>query len=532
MIKTNNVRITYLVLSLFYAGLALGQTTLPSGLFATGSQQIPLVNVYKERAYGYEQETGIPQNTADSMANPKLSNLRLFEIWPDGSAKELGPAHSRHDYIINQGGGRFSHWHNGTGNAYLVFSASDATNPLTNGRSYLAVLPGADSSSDKVASSYDDQNNTWRYYLSTSDPAHRTIIISNPSSYSYTFNLAFNQDAFLQSTADLKTVIQNQVPEFAGESIERKVWRFARDNRIHRTPYTGALWYHHPLMLYNSAGFGYCDDVASSEVHMWALWGYEGRVWGLNSALMGGHVVAEVNTNGRWHLYDGDYQVYFMDGSGSSNVASVSSLISQNSLITTPFQVAPFTPVKLNKVGKPALYSTLYNSSDFISSWYNQMPLAEDRLKIDLPTDASVEIGWHGASDAPTTFSGGNLSNQTDYSSLKVSLPSGSVGDLQVFLIPYMIKGSGSVTLYYQNGVVRTVPISSTTDWNKYNANYRDNYIKKISYTVGTGGMQIYYMTNPLRSSIKGFNSLILKPDPDMPMALVNPLTVKFGTQP
>ena len=49
--------------------------------------------------------------------------------------KELGPAHAAHDDIRSIGLGRFSHWEN-----YVVFSASDNSNPRLNGREYFATV--------------------------------------------------------------------------------------------------------------------------------------------------------------------------------------------------------------------------------------------------------------------------------------------------------------------------------------------------------------------------------------------------------
>ena len=46
----------------------------------------------------------------------------------------MGPAHSPHHEITESGGGRFSHW-----GAELLFSASDNSDPNTNGRSYQAI---------------------------------------------------------------------------------------------------------------------------------------------------------------------------------------------------------------------------------------------------------------------------------------------------------------------------------------------------------------------------------------------------------
>jgi pectate lyase len=74
-------------------------------------------------AYYVSQNFG---TTGDSNATPTVSTLRIYE-----NGQELGPAHSLHADIRQQGDGRFSHWGN-----TLYFSASDNSNPLTNGRSY------------------------------------------------------------------------------------------------------------------------------------------------------------------------------------------------------------------------------------------------------------------------------------------------------------------------------------------------------------------------------------------------------------
>jgi MoaA/NifB/PqqE/SkfB family radical SAM enzyme len=66
------------------------------------------------------------QEWADSEEDPRSSPVILLE---DGKA--LGPAHSIHDDIRAQGGGRFSHW-----GSRLWFSTSDNSDPNTNGRRY------------------------------------------------------------------------------------------------------------------------------------------------------------------------------------------------------------------------------------------------------------------------------------------------------------------------------------------------------------------------------------------------------------
>src|SRR3954454_20041703 len=64
--------------------------------------------------------------SGDTNDVPFRSDLRLFE-----NGTQLGPAHATHADIAAQGGGSYSHW-----NDYLIFSASDGSDPRENKRHY------------------------------------------------------------------------------------------------------------------------------------------------------------------------------------------------------------------------------------------------------------------------------------------------------------------------------------------------------------------------------------------------------------
>jgi hypothetical protein len=66
---------------------------------------------------------------SDSSATPTRSTYLVCE-----NGHTLGPGHTGHVEIATKGQGRFSHW----GTAF-IFSASDNSDPNTNGRAYLAV---------------------------------------------------------------------------------------------------------------------------------------------------------------------------------------------------------------------------------------------------------------------------------------------------------------------------------------------------------------------------------------------------------
>jgi iduronate 2-sulfatase len=104
---------------------------LPAAACPNG-QRVALKKPYHLRSgYGYTANLPELQQISDSMQMHQRSTVVLCE---DGLA--LGPAHSLHVEIQQLGRGRFSHW--GTD---VVFSASDNSDPNTNGREYVAVLP-------------------------------------------------------------------------------------------------------------------------------------------------------------------------------------------------------------------------------------------------------------------------------------------------------------------------------------------------------------------------------------------------------
>lgn len=67
----------------------------------------------------------------DNPSTPRSSTLVLLE-----NGQRLGPPHSSHADVQHRGEGRFSHWSAG-GNAALIFSTSDNSDPRSNARTYV-----------------------------------------------------------------------------------------------------------------------------------------------------------------------------------------------------------------------------------------------------------------------------------------------------------------------------------------------------------------------------------------------------------
>lgn len=68
----------------------------------------------------------------DSPSAPTSSQMRLYEVKPNGESLLLGKPHSLHADIRRIGAGRFSHW-----NRSLYFSSSDGSSVFNNGYSYI-----------------------------------------------------------------------------------------------------------------------------------------------------------------------------------------------------------------------------------------------------------------------------------------------------------------------------------------------------------------------------------------------------------
>lgn len=100
-------------------------------------RSVDVINVSRsdtlhESGYGYIIKDLHPPSMlwrykSDGSNTPNSSDLQLFE---DGVP--LGPAHSLHDKIREDGSGRYSFWRN-----HLYFSTSDNSGPFENGRNYL-----------------------------------------------------------------------------------------------------------------------------------------------------------------------------------------------------------------------------------------------------------------------------------------------------------------------------------------------------------------------------------------------------------
>jgi hypothetical protein len=88
--------------------------------------------------FGYQAHTPLLAKYADSEPDNQRSPITLYE-----NLTPLGPAHSAHADIQEQGHGRYSHWSDNPKSGWrtirgVLFSTSDNSDPRTNGRRYWA----------------------------------------------------------------------------------------------------------------------------------------------------------------------------------------------------------------------------------------------------------------------------------------------------------------------------------------------------------------------------------------------------------
>ena len=166
------------------------------------------------------------------------------------------------------------------------------------------------------------------YFLRAFAPESSFVRIVNSGSAPVNYRMRLNE-AFGSGLPETLRQIAAMSAAYDGEPIQRKVWRFIRDNRYHYDPLTAASWFSSVPVFFNSAGFGYCDDTAAAFYELMSALGYTVRVW-----VLSGHVVAEVLVDGRWEMWDPDLEVYYLNAAGQ--VAGVEELAAQPSLITNP----------------------------------------------------------------------------------------------------------------------------------------------------------------------------------------------------
>ncbi len=257
------------------------------------------------------------------------SNQSQLQVFEDG--KPLGPGKSLHQAIREQGGGRFSHWTR----EGLYFSASDNSDPRTNGRKYevasanpmsslggLARFPVTPHSHvEEIASARHE------YAISMGGTLHMenttTVACSN---YQVVFQP--NIQLTLENVGDTPVVnprlvindrgnwytFDSLLEEFTrGATTDQErvysIWQNMRQNLYHSSPLFANNEPHDPVKLFNVYGLNLCDDAGNAGCSLFIHSGFKGSQ---NRALHG-HVQCEAFIDGGLQFMDVDMDAFYLD---------------------------------------------------------------------------------------------------------------------------------------------------------------------------------------------------------------------------
>ncbi|MBI2968688.1 MAG: transglutaminase domain-containing protein [Bacteroidetes bacterium] len=166
--------------------------------------------------------------------------------------------------------------------------------------------------------------------LQTDDPSSIAIRLVNNGNTPVRLMLKFNGGCFFSTVKEILDTVAGMPEDLPGEPPYRKAWRFLARHIHSSYPLTKDEWYHSPLLLFNSPGFGYCDDKATALASLWKEMGYDSRIW-----YLGGHSVPEVFTGDGWEMYDPSRNVCYLTATGKP--ASVEDIITDNAVFSKPY---------------------------------------------------------------------------------------------------------------------------------------------------------------------------------------------------
>jgi hypothetical protein len=347
-------------------------------------------------------------------------------------------------------------------------------------------------------------------------PSFYPVQLANAGTATATFSMTFN--GMLYSSSDeLCAEILTMPPEYAGEPVPRKAWRFIRDHRYHSTPLTELRWQHAPALFLNSIGFGYCDDSASLLYFLWSRLGFEARVWDL-----GGHVVSEVFVQGRWEMYDaglpgvsnryydnllGPQQcVYYYNR--QDQVAGVEELAADGTLITEPQH--PVNPI-LETASPYYCYSASlaerYTSTrdNGVEPWYM---VEEPRYTflLQIPAGGCLLLPGRFTNLLRVTY--GDPSPPLMATAL-LRVPAGYSGALDNRLVVHSIRGNSldTVTISGQSFALGSPELQDFID---ERAHGRGDPVGAVTFGRLRGPAEMVFLLNPLLVEMQHRNTLRL----------------------
>lgn len=280
---------------------------------------------------------------------------------------------------------------------------------------------------------------TWT--VAARDPEHDLLELRNEGEIAAEFTLQLNGRGF-ETAQEIGSAIRALPDEFPNEPPYRKAWRFVRDNRYHGRPLIWKSYLEDPTVLFNSTGFGWCSTSAAVLTQFWRHFGYDTREWELN-----GHVVSEVFADGRWQLFDGDLEVYYIDDAG--RVVGVEDLVRSPDLITKP-RLRLTDPSDADaQVGYSHGVADIYTSE--ANNHVTEYPAAgfelpATKLRFSVPPGGTLRLPRRLIPELRTSPRSDHVAVQR-FSNAQLIIPAGWRGPITTPLVVHRIDGAGTLRL-------------------------------------------------------------------------------------
>lgn len=234
----------------------------------------------------------------------------------------LATAHASHDSIRRLGGGRYSHWTE----ARLYFSASDSSDPRSNGRRYELVSTEhsrrrsaeiSTTASRSIASFHIPESCSVR-------PLRVEILNRDARNTAFPWIKRVGDPSSWSKRSIVKSITNTSMRQ---EEKAIAIWRFLVDWSRGDFPASEGAEAHDPVKLVNVYGYGFCDDSAAAFCSLAKAAGIPARSYALS-----GHVVAEAFYGEDWHMFDPHRRIFYRKEDG--DIASVQELETRTDLIT------------------------------------------------------------------------------------------------------------------------------------------------------------------------------------------------------
>lgn len=326
-------------------------------------------------------------------------------------------------------------------------------------------------------------------------PSTSTIEIRNSSALEVDFGLTYSGTPVFESVEGMLDFAASMPDEFAGEGLERKIWRFVRDFTYHNAPFNAKQWLYNPWVTINSLGWGFCGHVSAAFVEIARAAGYEARIWGLD-----GHVVAEIKVAGAWRMYDTDLAVYYRGRDGV--VAGVEALAADGLLITDP--ITPIFSGSAYEFPYSDVVADIYASShdNFVGDHLFLDPMPMPRSRFMLPPGASLVFPGRWT-EPPTGYNGPVPRQITQFGQASLRIPAGWSGDLAMPLVLWDVQGAGTIVIDGVNYVAGSEQLRDRV-------RSTDAPIVTLKVIAGQEGMALIFFINAMKFGIGAEESIAL----------------------